>query len=67
MTKYLMILSHGVVQFREFGFHFLLQPELLIDKVDLGCVKAWVQNLMEIGIKNLVYMVVLSLTMTQSP
>ena len=23
----------------------------------LGCVKAWVQNLMEIGIKNLVYMV----------
>ena len=23
----------------------------------LGCIKAWVQNLMEVGIKNLVYMV----------
>ena len=29
---------------------------------DLGCIKAWVQNLMEIGTKNLVYMVFSLLT-----
>ena len=34
MTKYFMIFSHGVVQSREFDIPFLLQPELLIDKVE---------------------------------
>ena len=34
MAKYLVILSHCVVQFCEFGFCFPFQPELLIDEVD---------------------------------
>ena len=34
MAEYLVMLSHCVIQFREFGFHFPFQPELLIDEVD---------------------------------
>ena len=34
MTKYLMILSHGVIQFGEFVFCCPLQSELSIDKFD---------------------------------
>ena len=34
MTKYLMIFSHCIIHFCEFGFHFSLQPELLIDEID---------------------------------
>ena len=29
-----MMLSHGVIQFHEFGFSCCFQPELLIDEVD---------------------------------
>ena len=35
MTKYLMIFSHCIIQFCEFGFRFGFQPKLLVDKVDL--------------------------------
>ena len=35
MTKYLIIFSHGIVQFCEFGFGYFFQPELLTDEVDL--------------------------------
>ena len=35
MTKYLMIFSHHIVQFCEFGFCCSFPPELSVDKVDL--------------------------------
>ena len=34
MAKYIVILSHGVIQFFKVGFHFLFQSELLTDEVD---------------------------------
>ena len=34
MAKYLVILSHCIVQFFEVGFHFPSQSELLIDEVN---------------------------------
>ena len=34
MTKYLMIFSHCIIQFCEFGFHLVLQTELFIDEID---------------------------------
>ena len=34
VAKYLMISSHGIIQFCKFGFHFPLQLELLMDKVN---------------------------------
>ena len=34
MAKYLVIISHDVIQLCEFGFSFLLQPELLTDEVN---------------------------------
>ena len=34
MTKYLVILSHCIIQFFEVGFHFPFQPELLINEVN---------------------------------
>ena len=34
MAEYLVMLSHCIVQFFEVGFHFLFQPELLIDEVN---------------------------------
>ena len=34
MVEYLVILSHGIVQFFKVGICFPFQPELLIDKVD---------------------------------
>ena len=34
MSKYLMIFSHCIVQFCEFGFCLALQTELLIDEIN---------------------------------
>ena len=34
MAKYLKILSHCIIQFCEFGFHFPFQPELLTDEIN---------------------------------
>ena len=33
LSKYLMIFSHCVIQFCEFGFHCCFQTELVVDKV----------------------------------
>ena len=37
MAEYLVILSHGIVQFFEVGFCFLFQPELHNDEVNFSC------------------------------
>ena len=34
MSKYLIIFSHCIIQFCEFGFYCSLQPELSVDKVN---------------------------------
>ena len=34
MAKYLMIFSHCIIQFCEFGFCFSLQSELFIDEIN---------------------------------
>ena len=35
VSKYLMIFSHCIVQFCEFGFHFGFQPDLLINEINI--------------------------------